>query len=337
MTGPSPPLLWNEPGWRDDVSAWIHTRLTRQGRSVVGRLDPFHVRPWSTVWRVPTARGDVYFKACAPGLSHEAAVTAALARWRPELLPPLLAVDERRGWLLLGDAGDRLREALEPPEVPDHWRRLLPRYAALQIELADRLPTLLGLGVPDRRLARLPDHYQALLAERQLLGLDRPDGLSPAAHARLRALGPHFAGLCRRLAGFGLPETLNHGDLHDGNIFWQAEDHRIVDWGDCQIGHPFFTLTVSLRHLAWRLDLPAGAPQLAWVRPDYLEAWIRFAPRSGLNEALDLALRIGAVNQALTWRRAVGHLPPAQQAGYVGNVSGWLEEFLRLESEPGPG
>jgi hypothetical protein len=48
-------------------------------------------RPWSVVLRVPTTAGACYGKAVAPALAHEVALTAALARWRPDCLPAVLA------------------------------------------------------------------------------------------------------------------------------------------------------------------------------------------------------------------------------------------------------
>jgi hypothetical protein len=40
-----------------------------------------------------------------PGLAHEARVVQLVAARRPDVVPPLLAVDVERGWMLLEDAG----------------------------------------------------------------------------------------------------------------------------------------------------------------------------------------------------------------------------------------
>src|SRR5690349_17683011 len=94
---------WKRAGWLNQASAWIHEQLERQGIAVNGPIEQPHVRPWSTVLRVPTSQGDVYFKATAPTLMHEPALTEALSRWRPDCIPPLLAVDLARGWMLMPD------------------------------------------------------------------------------------------------------------------------------------------------------------------------------------------------------------------------------------------
>ena len=42
---------------------------------------------------------------------------------------------------------------------------MLPQYAALQVAMTEDVETLLALGVPDLRLATLPERYEQLLDE----------------------------------------------------------------------------------------------------------------------------------------------------------------------------
>jgi Ser/Thr protein kinase RdoA (MazF antagonist) len=79
--------------------------------------------------------------------------------------------------------------------------------------------------------------------------------------------------LCHELADRGIPDTLQHDDLHDGNLF--VRDGRFVffDWGDACVTHPFHTLVVTLRALAHRQGLGPGAPELLRLRDAYLESW----------------------------------------------------------------
>ena len=42
---------------------------------------------------------------------------------------------------------------------------MLPPYAALQVAMTEDVETLLALGVPDLRLATLPERYEQLLDE----------------------------------------------------------------------------------------------------------------------------------------------------------------------------
>src|SRR5207244_11341397 len=92
-----PELAWQDPAFLAEARAWIESELGERGVWIAGEIAQPHVRPWSTVLRVPTTEGDVYFKAAIPRLAHDAAVTVMLARIRPDLVLAPLAVDPERG------------------------------------------------------------------------------------------------------------------------------------------------------------------------------------------------------------------------------------------------
>ena len=146
---------WTDPLWLAEAHEWIHGHVDGLGAAVVGAIEQPHVRPWSTVMRVPTASGDLWFKANIGALAHEAAVVDLLARLRPEAVPELFAVDLGRGWMLMGDGGVRLREVIEGERDLGRWRELLPRYAELQMDAAGHADAFAALGTPDHRLATL--------------------------------------------------------------------------------------------------------------------------------------------------------------------------------------
>src|SRR5436190_13079864 len=106
-------LPWMRPDWLKQASAWMSAELERYGLAAIGPIEQPHVRPWSTVLRVPTQTGVLYFKATAPMLAHEPALTQALARWRPDCMPQVLSVDLSRGWMLLRDSGESLRSQIQ--------------------------------------------------------------------------------------------------------------------------------------------------------------------------------------------------------------------------------
>ncbi len=153
-----------------------------------GVIDQLHVRPWSTVMRVPTDRGDLYFKANTPLLQHEAALVTILAARRPDCVPPLLAVDLERGWMLMADAGTRLREFVERERDLSCWLEILPLYAGLQIDLADQVDEMVAAGVPDLRLSRLPLLYEQLLESLVELPVDDRRRLEAKRASRARTV-----------------------------------------------------------------------------------------------------------------------------------------------------
>src|SRR6266536_5133962 len=254
---PGPP--WSEPWWLAEAEAWI-----REHADVTGELDQFHVRPWSTVIRVPTPGAQLYFKAVGAGFMFEPALTARLFELKPDRVTALVALDVERGWMLMRDGGRRLREVVLSPADLRHWELALPRYAELQIAAAPVAGELLALGVPDSRLSVLPGQLRALLGE-------PVRGLTPSEQERVLAALPEFEAMCDELAGYGVPETTQHDDLHDGQVFVQAGQYRIFDWGDSCVSHPFHSLTVTLRATAAKLDLEPGGPEVQRLRDAYLE------------------------------------------------------------------
>ena len=189
----------------------------------------------------------------------------------------MLALDEQRAWLLLGDAGERLGIHAGP----ERWLSVLPRYAELQRGEASHVAEHLAGGVPDRRLATFPARYEATLArELPLRGGDL---------ARLRAFAPRFGELCAEVAARGVPETIQHDDLHGANIHPRDVSPRILDWGDSCVSHPFFTPFVTFLHLDELSGLQAHDPWFARLRDAYLEPWGRPAE---LRETFELAQRL---------------------------------------------
>lgn len=270
------------------VAKWI-----REYVEPAGDLDVVHERPWATVIRVPVANGAVWFKACAPVQAFEPRLTAELsARW-PDRVPDVLAVDAERAWLLLADAGTPVGAAGNRPEA---WLAALPRYAELQRGEATHARDHIAHGVPDLRLVNLLWRY----AELEQLPLP----LEPDEIRRLRAFAPSFGEMCAELAAYGVPDTIQHDDLHHANLYAQGGRLRVLDWGDSCISHPFASLVVTFRFLEERTRLAPGDPWFTRLRDAYLEPWGR-----GLVDAFGLALRVGGFARAIQYIRVRDVVP----------------------------
>jgi Phosphotransferase enzyme family len=326
--------FWEAPGWIDQAGEWIDIQVEQLGLMRTGALDQPHQRPWSTVFTVPTDAGILYFKAAAPSLAHEAALTQTLAEWFPGCVPAPLASDLDRGWMLLPDhgppKGQRLRELVRAEGSPNHWFDILANYADLQITLSSRLNELLELRVPDRRLERLPELYGNLLLNEEFLLQDQPDGLDPFMIEQLHRCLPDLAARCQELADGPIPESLNHGDFHDGNVFVHADHSWFFDWGDASITHPFFSLRTVFVSLENSLGWVEGSPKVNPLRDAYLEPWTALAPLSELREVFTLSQRLGPIVSALSWLRVVSSTPADLRGNSIYAVPSLLQEFLGL-------
>src|SRR2546427_5756922 len=322
---------WERAGWMEETGAWIRAAVAGLGGEMRGPISQPHVRPWSTVLLVPTGEGDLFFKASSPALAHETALTLALSHRYPELVLPVLAADPARGWMLLPDGGRRLRAVLQERREPRRWLELLPRYAELQIDAARDRDSLLSQHVPDRRPARLPEVYKAFLTSERALGSGTPFALSADEISRLHLLRSRFAALCAQLESGPIPATIQHDDLHDGNVFVERERCFIFDWGDASIAHPFLSLRVALRSVAHGLELTEDDRAVTSFRDAYLEPWTRFAPQGALVETLAATRPVGAIARMLAWDLALAGVDDLGDHAEV--LPSLLREFLEMTSK----
>lgn len=297
---------WEDPEWLRETERWIGERLGELGMRS-GPLEQVHVRPWATVIRVDSPDGRLFFKANTPALAHEAAVVAVLSARRPDVVEPPLAVDAARGWLLLHDAGTSLREVVARERTVDRWLDVLRLYGGLQRACAPDVPALLAAGCPDLRLPFLPARLAELV---DLLAVDPAEGLSPHEVGLLREAVPRVEAWCAELDALGIPATIEHDDLHDGQVFLRGDRVSIVDWGDACVTHPFLSLAVTLEGvIAWGPDDVEGSVDLAPFRDAYLGELVDAVGLDELRAAVPAALRVGWACRAVNGHAANGESP----------------------------
>ena len=314
-------MEWTDPVWLDEAHEWLRARVDDRGLRLTGELEQPHVRPWSTVLRAPTTGGDVWFKANMPLLAYEAGVVELLAERRPDCVPELIAADLERGWMLMADGGERLREVVERERDLGRWREVLPLYGQLQLDLVEDVDRLRGLGLPDRRLETLAAQYEELVS--------RVETVTAEERRRLLELVPRIAELAAQLAGHGIPETIQHDDLHDGQVFVRDGRYLIFDWGDACVSHPFFSMSVTLEGgLQWGLDDVEGSEDIAPYRDAYLQPFARLGEHAGLEQAHAAALRLGWVCRALNVERFASALESPHRESHLDGVGVRLRMVL---------
>jgi hypothetical protein len=283
-----------------------------------GEIVQVYVRSWSTVMRVPSDRGLLFFKASGPPQAMEVAIVNLLSKWRTDVVAPL-ASDERLAWMLMRDGGTRLRELPQNTDV-EMWTRVVAEYADLQRTVAEHVDELLAAGARDFRLERLPDLYTALLDSDLVKG-----EVEPSEHRQLVVWRAELEDLCAQLSSHGVPETIEHNDLHTANVF--LNDGRVLffDWGDSSISHPFHSMATTLRVFAQTLDVGIDDPIVVRVRDAYLG---EFGDVNALLEPFELAQRTVVVTKALTFAPFVRAMPPPFRERYGDTVANVLRRLL---------
>jgi hypothetical protein len=303
--------LWSTPEWQEQALSWVDSHLANHGYQRSGGLARQRVQPWATVLKIPTDHGTVWMKAAAPSTAFEIRLYPLLQKVFSKWILRPIAVDLDRGWMLLPDGGTCLAEMgnnIDPVRV---YETVLPCYGELQLALATHTQEMVECGVSDMRAPMMPMRFQeAVCGVRDFVELRG----TPEEHEQFRkvlAMEPTFLQWCSQLADIpGLP-SLDHNDLHGGNILISATSpslcFHLFDWGDSVIAHPFTSMLVAVGLLRRNINATTDTdPRILRVRDAYLEAFSGIAPKAELIHGMELACRVAKVTRTLTWLRAVG-------------------------------
>jgi len=125
------------------AEAWGDARLRVLGRSPHGEHQIIKRGSISVVWRQQTETGqDVFLKVVPPLFAPEPPLTEWLSRRWPANVPPVLATDRHRRWMLTRVA---VAQRLSPLYHAGSYRRIFGIGTAAVAEFAQVLPWLLGL------------------------------------------------------------------------------------------------------------------------------------------------------------------------------------------------
>ena len=327
---PSNRAAWYEPGWFAQAESWMALALSQVGRTLAGPV--IQVRSWqrACLLQAETDAGPVYFKAVPPVFAHEPAITHALAARYPQHIPPVLARHPRHPWFLMaGVEGISLTQRQDVAA----WENALRTFALIQIDLTGRVDRLVELGCAQRGLDAMTDQMAQLLDDSTLLLPNRPAGLGEEDRATIRDMLPGLKVKAQRLAQIKLPPTLEHGDFWPGQVLIVDDEpstplvngkrspvrqptappsHPVfLDWSDCSIAHPFFSLSLFddiVEMEGYLSDVPNLRERL---RNAYLGPWTVYAPLADLIEAFELARPLAAIHNALIYQQSI--LPGMEQ------------------------
>ena len=328
------PLRWHDPAWQNQAHDWIRAQAERNSIQLSGEIEQPHAYAWSTVMRVPSTEGMLFFKATAGETIYEIALTEKLAGWFPDCMPDLVASDSARGWMLMRDGGEPLRASIRPTKNVRPWEPVIAQYANLQIGIAAHVNEILALGIPDHRLAALPALYTKLLTDEESLMIDKEKGLTSADFQQLQNLKPRFEQICADLAAFGIPESLNHGDFHDGNVLVKNGRITFFDWGDADVTHPFVSLRTFFVSMEIALELDDWAPptpEMTSLLHRYLERWEKFGNKEQLLKAYNVSRPVASIVKTLQWHQGITRMEGSVREEYAWIVPEVMREFMIYE------
>jgi hypothetical protein len=227
-----------------------------------------------------------------------------------------------------------MRELAPPDGLWDAWRGVLVSYAEAQIELSQRRREILATGLPEVSPTTSPVLARELLDDLARQPADE-GGLNAEQVAAVEARLPEFDDRCAELAASGIPDSVEHNDLHSANVCVRtpsgshAAEVRIIDWGDAHWGHPLGTMLATLNSMAYHVGVfedgqPIKDARVLRMRDAYLEPFTRFDSHANLVRYVDLARRTGCLGKALANRSALMGEPVATHAEYEFPVREWF-------------
>ncbi|HET7517498.1 MAG TPA: phosphotransferase, partial [Actinomycetes bacterium] len=314
-----------------EAERWLGETTAAIGRPLTGPVT--QVRAWelSCILRAPTASGDVWFKtnAALPLFVNEGVVLTTLAELFGDRVAAPLAVDAERGWMVLDDHGEEVGRSASLELVEEVARS----YARMQVEAAGQTDRLPAGGCHDRRLDRLAAQAEGWLPQVEatggLPGIDDGTWLSAGELAAVRAALPQVLDCCAELAGFAVPPSIVHGDLHLDNVARGPGGYRFFDWTDACVAHPFLDLVTIRRGTSFAEEEAGSEAELrARLRAAYLPAWAAFEPPERLDRAYRLAAPLGALHQAVCYTSIVASQQPPIDVHMGQSTAWWLRRML---------
>ena len=306
---------WATPEFEAELRAWV------EGAVGPVRLERHKLRPWSTVWKAYAGSGLYWAKQNVAPNRFEAGLVAALGEWLPDAFVPLAALEAQSGLMLMPDQGEPL--GFGHHDV-DSWCRIVQQWALVQRSLVDRVPEISALGVP---VLAPPDVEGLVTARVGLLGAlpeDDPRRLAPSSCDRVLAALPDLRRSVDEVVGLGLPLTLDHNDLHGGNVFPGEVCSRFFDLGDAMVTEPMAVLLVPLGAVEDALGCDPDDLRLWRVADAWAEVWSDVASPTDLRRVLPHAMRLSRLARHHSWWRVTPALDPEELTGFEAEGAEWL-------------
>lgn len=305
------------------VIEWANETLKNKGFVLSGKIEDIQTTAWSNIHRIHTETGYVYLKITAELLSMEPIIAEMLSEKFHASVPIVIDKNIELNCFLMKDAGTPFWGYKNKELKTTFLTEAIRQYKYIQKQCETYLSDLFALGVPDWQLEKLSEHFQQLIKQEDLL---INDGMLPDEINKLSKCQSACEKLCNDLAKFNMPATLDHCDLHGGNILIDEKTHHttIIDWGEVVITHPFLSRVGILRGVVQYYDFQE---QELWDLLFKIES----IEKEELIKMVNLTKRLEPVYSALTFQRlflASDKTKFMAAPKCRGRITKYLQEFI---------
>jgi len=231
---------WGQVGWYSQTMDWIKAQLTENDYTLTGDIELMRTWCITSMYKMMTDKGDLYFKAVPPVFKREIAITSWLHEQFGDTAPEFVAYDSDKQLMLMRDFGGTNLYEAENTSDPNLWKAALQQYAKLQMKTTSHADKLIELGAMDWRIDRFLPLFEKLLYDDEFI---KPDSsITQEEIEQARQTLPQVTAHIEALQAMNLPNAILHGDFHAGNVNVNDEQFIYYDWTDAGIGIPLFDL-----------------------------------------------------------------------------------------------
>lgn len=288
---------------------------------------------YSIVYKIETSQGAVYLKQVPAPLFLELRVLRFLHDSNCKNIPEVLSDNPGLNCFITRSCGETsLRHLFHGKINFDMLKQGITHYTSIQRQLETQIESLLAIGVPDWRFHRLPELYQKLIQNEQLL---IEDGLTEKEIHHLQHLATTCTELAEKISQYNIPDTIDHRDFHENNMVLDEKTGsiNIVDWGEGVISHPFFSLNTCLWNLTYFYEGIESDPRYHQLQSHCVKPWLNLYDEATLLKILGTANKLLGVYAALDYERLyqmTRNQSKTVQHEHPGSIAGCLRTFLKL-------
>jgi len=312
----------------EKINEWAIHSLLQKEYKLLGNFEDVQTTAWSSVSRILTSSGYVFLKQTPPLLGLEPIIIQILHNKFQATVPIIIDINKNLNSFLMKDSGKAFYHFKNSENRTNLICDGISSYKNIQDKSIPFVKDLIEIGVPDWRIKNLPSLYEELIFQKNLL---IEDGFPENEINNLSCTLDKCISLCEELNKFQIPETLDHCDLHGGNILIDEESHAItiIDWGETVITHPFFSLSFFLRGLVRYYSFQENE---LW---DILFENKTITDKNDLSVLVSWAKKLEPVYSALAFHRLLLSSDKEkfiQSPNCRGRITKYLQEFIHDQS-----
>lgn len=313
---------------------WACSILNIETTSVKHKSNVVVQTPWSVVIKIESGEDCYYLKQTPPDLYIETEIINVIQKnVADSYTPKIIFKNGGSNCFLMNSCGDHsLRTKFNGTIDENLLIDGFSAYIKIQRSLEQHIDDFLSIGVPDWRIRNLPELFYDLLEKKDML-LD--EGLTFNEIDQLIKLLPTIQSICNFLSDKKIKQTLVNCDLNENNMIMDEHTHKIsiIDWGECVISHPFFSIASHLQSIARRYQLELNGPLLESIKHKWLSRWLEVANKNEIDKIYQNILRVHPIFSALSIHRlqmATHNTSKKMQRWFI---AGCLQTLLQNEKE----